>query len=107
MRPVPVDCEQHRMKHDAVIPVELVADRGDQLLARLAGNPEPLGHLSDRHTVKGLKNSLVPLLDQFQLGTKLADLPSAIHLVAYCQELPLHQGMQVESHEVDAESQTV
>jgi hypothetical protein len=34
---------------------------------RLTGNPEPLGHLSDRDAVKDLKNSLIPLLDHVQL----------------------------------------
>ena len=31
--PVPVDREQHRTEHDAVIPVELVPDRRGQVLA--------------------------------------------------------------------------
>lgn len=30
---VPVDCEQHRAEYDAVVLVELAADRGDQLVA--------------------------------------------------------------------------
>jgi len=32
-RPVPVDSEQYGAEHDAVVPVELVADRRDQFIA--------------------------------------------------------------------------
>ncbi len=32
MRPVPVDREQHRAEHDGVVPVEPVADGGEQVL---------------------------------------------------------------------------
>jgi hypothetical protein len=44
-----------------------LAVTGHPAVHRLAGHPEPLGHLSDRNAVKNLKNSLVPLLDHVQL----------------------------------------
>jgi hypothetical protein len=44
-----------------------LAVTGHPAVHRLAGHPEPHGHLSDRNVVKDLKNSLVPLFYHVQL----------------------------------------